>query len=305
MSEHAPTGRAIPMPTSDSILLIVRVAAWATLMRVVGVMLTETHYVGSTSLDSPLFLGYVFLCLVAAWYLTYDNWQKSHTIWFFVGVVVLGSVTGSALGELLGKRVLEDVKNSPQGAVVAAGPSVNPSASGGSDPGHKPQSDGVPGEPGASLAASPTPKPGLGTSADRADLSLASKATPDPVTIGSTLTLHLTVTNRGPATASTVQLRDTLPQDLSSITATPSQGTCSSRNHVVTCALGKIAPGRNVSIRIIAKAHRAATVRTTANVTSTEEDPNQADNTVDTTTVISPLNPVRRVVPRAAVAHLR
>lgn len=281
--------RANSMPTKESILTIIRIAAWAALMALGGVTLSATRR-GWVAIDSRLFLVYLFGCSVMALYIAYDNWEKSHRLSRFLTVVVLSSVAGAALGGLMGRRVFADVANSPRAVVGARPPSSNRST--GARPGYKPQSDGVPGNPGASAAASrtasPTSSPTIGSSAPQADLSLTNNDTPDPVTIRTPLTSRLTVTNRGPATASAVVLTDTLPPEVWLINATPSQGTCSSRNRVVTCALGKIRPRRNVAIDIVARPERAATVRNTATVTSTEEDPRQANNTAVTTTVVAP-----------------
>src|SRR5205823_6468993 len=48
-----------------------------------------------------------------------------------------------------------------------------------------------------------------------ADLSVSMTASPDPTPPGGTLTYAITVANAGPATATTVTLKDTLPGQLS------------------------------------------------------------------------------------------
>src|SRR4029077_16301693 len=80
-----------------------------------------------------------------------------------------------------------------------------------------------------------------------ADLSLSKTDSPDPVTVGATLTYTLTVANQGPDDASGVSLSDPLPAGGGFLSASSSQGSCGEAAAVVTCDLGTIATGANAS----------------------------------------------------------
>jgi len=60
----------------------------------------------------------------------------------------------------------------------------------------------------------------------------------------------LSVTNKGPDTATNLQVADPAPAGITYLTANPSQGTCNLGPALVTCALGTIAPGQTVTIAI-------------------------------------------------------
>ncbi len=80
------------------------------------------------------------------------------------------------------------------------------------------------------------------------DLMIEKSGDPPTVVAGETLTYTLTVTNNGPADATSVVVVDALPSGVSFVSATPSQGTC---NEGVTCALGDLADGAVATITIV------------------------------------------------------
>jgi len=112
-----------------------------------------------------------------------------------------------------------------------------------------------------------------------ADLSLNMSATPNPVKRQATLTYNFVVANNGPNTATSVALNDTLPSNVSLISSTTSQGSCSGTT-TVTCLLGNVASGAAVNMSIAVRTGRTtSTLSNTANVTSTAVDPNTVNNT--------------------------
>jgi uncharacterized repeat protein (TIGR01451 family) len=124
------------------------------------------------------------------------------------------------------------------------------------------------------------------------DLVIVKDAT-SPTPLNGTVDYTLTVTNRGPDTATNVQLADPAPAGIAYLTANPSQGTCSLSPALVTCALGSIAPGQTVTIAITGRATAVGSHTNTATVTgSGGRETNPADN-VDTavTVVPAPLKP--------------
>ena len=80
--------------------------------------------------------------------------------------------------------------------------------------------------------------------------------TPDPVAYssfdGNVTYLHydITVTNRGRSSLSHVGLTDTIPDGTSLIGATSARGSCSATGQVVTCPLGALKKGQQVTVEI-------------------------------------------------------
>src|SRR5205807_2181623 len=85
-----------------------------------------------------------------------------------------------------------------------------------------------------------------------ADLSIAKSDSPDPVLQGQNLTYHLAVTNNGapsgPSTTSGVKVTDSLPAEVSFVSATPSRGTCSGTS-TITCSFGVLPGGAAAPVR--------------------------------------------------------
>lgn len=111
-------------------------------------------------------------------------------------------------------------------------------------------------------------------------LSLTMTASPAIVTAGQDVTYSLAVDNPGTVgTATSVVVTDQLPAGLSFVSATPSQGNCTSSGGQVNCALGTLALGASASISIVAAATSASGVQTnTASVSAAQSDPFLADN---------------------------
>ena len=124
------------------------------------------------------------------------------------------------------------------------------------------------------------------------DLVIVKNAT-SPTPLNGTVNYSLTVTNKGPDTATNVQLADPAPAGISYLTATPSQGSCAVGPALVTCTLGTIVPGQTVTVGITAKATAVGTYINTATVTgSGGRETNPADNTDSAQTIVpAPLKP--------------
>jgi uncharacterized repeat protein (TIGR01451 family) len=109
-----------------------------------------------------------------------------------------------------------------------------------------------------------------------ADLSLAETATPQTVTAGNNVTFSFTVTNSGPSTATGVTIADALPVGMVLVSATPSQGTCTT---AISCNLGTIANGATATLSIVAQATAPGNFNNTASVSANEADPFPSNNT--------------------------
>ena len=124
------------------------------------------------------------------------------------------------------------------------------------------------------------------------DLVIVKEAS-SPTPLNGIVDYSLTVTNKGPDTATNVQLADPAPAGITYLTANPSQGTCNLSPALITCSLGTIAAGQTVTIAITARATTVGSHTNTATVTGGGgRETNPADN-VDTavTVVPAPLKP--------------
>ena len=133
---------------------------------------------------------------------------------------------------------------------------------------------------------------GVDVTTVNADLSIMKTDSPDPVTVGQTLTYTITVTNNGPDGATGVTMTDILPGGVTYGSATPSQGSCSELSGTVTCNLGSLANGASATITILVTPTAPGTITNTATVTGTENDPNTANNnTGPVSTTVNPIPP--------------
>ncbi|MCM3658103.1 DUF11 domain-containing protein [Agromyces mediolanus] len=125
-----------------------------------------------------------------------------------------------------------------------------------------------------------------------ADLTLMKTAAPEPVRAGDVVLYTLVVGNTGPSTANDVVVADTLPSGLTFF-AGPSTAGCSVAGQVVSCPVGALAVGESRVIGIAASTDPTfdGVVTNTATAVGTEDDPDGATATTDST-----------VVPEAAVS---
>jgi uncharacterized repeat protein (TIGR01451 family) len=100
-----------------------------------------------------------------------------------------------------------------------------------------------------------------------------------------TVTLNLTITNGGPATAAGVTLTDPLPSKLTFVSATSSAGTCIYRtsDRTVVCSPGSVTNGQQVTVSIVTTPGKGGSVSNTASVSSSSPDLNGSNNSATTT----------------------
>jgi subtilisin len=80
------------------------------------------------------------------------------------------------------------------------------------------------------------------SSAASSDLALTAAPLPASVDVGATLHYRLSATNGGPSSATAVQLADTLPQGTTLVSASTTQGSCTTAAQSVSCAIGTLVP---------------------------------------------------------------
>ena len=124
------------------------------------------------------------------------------------------------------------------------------------------------------------------------DLVIVKEAS-SPTPLNGIVNYSLSVTNRGPDTATNVQLADPAPAGITYLSASASQGSCSLGPSLVTCTLGTIAPGQTVTIAITARATTVGSHTNTATVTGAGgRETNAADNVDSAVTIVpAPLKP--------------
>jgi uncharacterized repeat protein (TIGR01451 family) len=111
-----------------------------------------------------------------------------------------------------------------------------------------------------------------------ADLSVIVTAAPQPAQVGLNFTYAVLVTNRGPAQATGVLLSDILPDAASVVSITPSQGTATIVNGVVTASLGELPVGATAVLTIVLRPGAAGLLESRADVTADQPDLTIADN---------------------------
>jgi uncharacterized repeat protein (TIGR01451 family) len=125
--------------------------------------------------------------------------------------------------------------------------------------------------------------------ANSADMAIVKTGTPNPVTEGTPLTYTLTVTNNGPASATTITVIDTLPSVVTYLSSTATQGSCSEAGGAVTCLLGTMANAATASISILTIPGSPGVVSNTATVAAYQTDPISTNNTsTQTETITAP-----------------
>jgi uncharacterized repeat protein (TIGR01451 family) len=118
------------------------------------------------------------------------------------------------------------------------------------------------------------------------DLVVVKTAT-SPTPLNGIVNYTMTVTNKGPDTATNVQLADPAPTGITYLTASPSKGTCNMTTSLITCSLGSLAASESVTIKVTARATAVGTHTNVATVTGGGgRETNPADNVDDAVTVV-------------------
>jgi uncharacterized repeat protein (TIGR01451 family) len=113
------------------------------------------------------------------------------------------------------------------------------------------------------------------------------KVATSPTPLNGVVTYTLKVTNKGPSTATNVQLADPAPAGIVYQSSTPTQGTCAVTAALVTCSLGSVTVGQTVTVTIKAKATKVGTLANTATVVGEGgTETNTADNSDSAQTVV-------------------
>ena len=138
------------------------------------------------------------------------------------------------------------------------------------------------------------------------DLSLAASVSPDQVETGGNLIYAITITNDGPSDATGLTLTDTLPAGASIVSARAAGGVCSESNGGLTCDLGSLASGGEVTATITLRPEEQGTAANSISVSGREADPDAANNSATLRTTVTaagsfPIGAIIAIVVGAAV----
>jgi len=122
-----------------------------------------------------------------------------------------------------------------------------------------------------------------------ADVAISQSAIPNPGYLGGTINFQSTVTNRGPTTASGIQVTNILPAGIGAVSVTSSQGTSTNYGSVVVSSLGSLPNGGFATVSVTVEPLSLGTYTNFASVSSGVPDPNAANNSASlVATVTSP-----------------
>ncbi len=131
-------------------------------------------------------------------------------------------------------------------------------------------------------AAFTVTEPGSG-----ADLVVSKTAEPDVVAAGEVLTYTITISNNGPATATTVLVSDTLPAGAAFVSVSPGAPDCAESGGVITCTLASLANGEMATVTLLVTTATTGTLTNTVTVESLEPDPIPFNNSATVETLVT------------------
>jgi uncharacterized repeat protein (TIGR01451 family) len=101
----------------------------------------------------------------------------------------------------------------------------------------------------------------------------------------------LTVVNNGPDAATELFLADILPPDVTFVSVTSAQGSCTFSPSTVTCALNTINKGTSVTVEITTTPTQTGAIENSAYVAGNVYDPEMNNNSVVMSSTVVDINP--------------
>lgn len=121
-----------------------------------------------------------------------------------------------------------------------------------------------------------------------ADLAVVILDSPDPVSAGGNLTYTVTVTNRGPTSATHVILSNTLPATAAFISANATQGTAVNAGGTIIYNFGTLTNGGGAVATVVVRPTQIGAITATSRVSSDQADLIPGDNIASATTTVTP-----------------
>jgi uncharacterized repeat protein (TIGR01451 family) len=129
-----------------------------------------------------------------------------------------------------------------------------------------------------------------------ADLSVAKTDSPDPVGAGGNITYTITVTNNGPATATSLVLSESVPANTTFVSLTPAGGwNCTAPSvggtGAISCTIASLAPQTatfTLVVNVNSGVAGSTVISNTASISSATTDANNANNSDTETTTVAP-----------------
>jgi len=178
------------------------------------------------------------------------------------GVSVPSATASQGSCTVSGSSVTCAVGTLPVGASATAAITAIPSVSGAATATASAQADQIDPTPGDAQASAAT------TVGSVTNLSVTTGALPTGAAPGRPLTYTFAVTNNGGAAATGVAVHDDLPDGVSLVDASASQGDCGPVDGGVRCDLGTLPSGSNATVTVTLLATRLGTVTNTVRVTT-------------------------------------
>jgi len=107
--------------------------------------------------------------------------------------------------------------------------------------------------------------------------------------IGLNLAYTADVLNEGPREATGVKFTDTLPNEVSFVSASTTQGRCLQSHGIVTCDIGALASASEASVTIVVTPTATGTITNNMDVTAAEQDLVSTNNTATQSTTVVPI----------------
>src|ERR1043166_4168337 len=121
------------------------------------------------------------------------------------------------------------------------------------------------------------------------DLVLTQSDRPDPAAIGTNLTYVITVTNRGPADATSVILNDQLQSGLEFLSLSNTSGNCTNDNGTITCGWNRLTNGAGAVITMVVRPTLGGLFTNVVHVGGAQLDLNPSNNTAVAVTSVTPI----------------
>jgi uncharacterized repeat protein (TIGR01451 family) len=117
-----------------------------------------------------------------------------------------------------------------------------------------------------------------------ADVAITQAASPDPASAGKDVMFTLTVTNHGPAAATSVTLTNVIPSGSSHVW---SSAGCVLATGTVTCGIGNLANGASVVRKLVVRPASAGDITNEATVAAAEPEPDSVNNETALTVTVN------------------